>query len=207
MNSRERIQTALAHKEADRIPYDLAGTTVTIYFHLIDSPMGKAGSLSGNLHLLPQTDWDSYTKILRNNLNEQIVKVDESCGIADRNTAGLTENSLRIRGYENWFMDTVADQGGVEALFDRIVNDKLNYWDTVIDWAIETGNEHKIQVISECDDLGSQTTTILDPDTLRQLVIPRFKTIVFAPVHNIQNDVSPENFRALWDTLQKYGKY
>ena len=30
---------------------------------------------------------------------------------------------------------------------------------------------------------------------------------VFAPVHNIQDDVSPENFWAMWDTLQEYGKY
>ena len=29
MNSRERIQTTLSHREPDRIPYDLAGTTVT----------------------------------------------------------------------------------------------------------------------------------------------------------------------------------
>ncbi len=29
MNRSERTQTALNHKEADRIPYDLAGTTVT----------------------------------------------------------------------------------------------------------------------------------------------------------------------------------
>jgi uroporphyrinogen decarboxylase len=389
MNSRERIQTALAHKEADRIPYDLAGTTVTaitrnaylgamqlrglsteigddeidpiqqivtpaeenlvflksdtrrigaqritnyrnrkrvngnlievsdfyscnwkyeighdIYFHLTSSPLESAESLSGNLHLLPETDWDNYTKILRGNLNEQIGKVGDFCGIADRNTAGLTENSLRIRGYENWFMDTMMDPDGVKALFDRIVDDKLRYWDAIIDWAIETGNTDKIQVISECDDLGSQATPIIDPDTLRQMVIPRFKIIfthvkkrlphvktfmhscgaireilpdlidagldilnpvqftaagmdlkelkrdfgdvltfwgggvdtqstlnngspqqvsdevkriidilapgggfVFAPVHNIQDDVLPENFWAMWDTLQEYGKY
>lgn len=389
MNSRERIQTALAHREADRVPYDLAGTNVTaitknaylgamrhrglsteigddeidpiqqivtpseenlvflksdtrrmgaqripnyhnarrvtgniievtdfygcnwryetghdIYFHLIDSPLEKADSLSGSLHLLPQTDWESYVKVLRHKLDLQIGKVGDSCGIADRNTAGLTENSLRIRGYENWFMDTMIDPDGVESLFDRIVDDKLRYWDAIIDWAIETGNGHKIQVISESDDLGSQAATIIDPDTLRQMVIPRFKTIfthvkkrlphvktfmhscgaireilpdlieagldilnpvqftaagmdlsglkrdfgdvltfwgggvdtqstlnngtprqvadevkriidtlapgggfVFAPVHNIQDDVSPENFWAMWDTLQEYGTY
>lgn len=389
MNSRERIQLALDHHEPDRIPYDLAGTTVTaitknayvramqhrglskeigddevdpiqqivtpseenliflksdtrrigaqripnyhnirrvngniievtdfygcnwryetghdIYFHMIDSPLEKADSLSGGLHLLPQTNWDSYVKILRRKLDLQIGKVGDFCGIADRNTAGLTENSLRIRGYENWFMDTMIDPDGVESLFDRIVDDKLRYWDAIIDWAIETGNTDKIQVISECDDLGSQATTIIDPDTLRQMVIPRFKTIfthvkkrlphvktfmhscgaireilpdlieagldilnpvqftaagmdlkglkrdfgdvltfwgggvdtqstlnngnpqqvadevksiidimapgggfVFAPVHNIQDDVSPENFWAMWDTLQQYGKY
>ncbi|MCK9413293.1 MAG: hypothetical protein M0Q53_13400 [Prolixibacteraceae bacterium] len=389
MNSRERIQATLSHKEPDRIPYDLAGTTVTaitrnaylramkfrglsteigddeidpiqqiitpseenliflkadtrrlgakripdyqnvrrlsgntievtdfygckwkfeqghdIYFNLFDSPIEKAGSLSGSLHLLPQTDWDSYKKVLRNNLNEQVGKVGDFCGIADRNTAGLTENSLRIRGYENWFMDTMIDQEGVEELFHRIVEDKLIYWDAIIDWAIETGNGQKIQVISECDDLGSQATTILDPDILRQMVIPHFKTIfthvkkrlphvktfmhscgaireilpdlidagldilnpvqftatgmdlkglkrdfgdvltfwgggvdtqstlnngtpqqvadevkqiidilapgggfVFSPIHNIQEDVPPENFWAMWDTLQQYGKY
>ncbi len=389
MNSRERIQTTLNHKEPDRIPYDLAGTTVTaitknaylramqfrglsteigddkidpiqqivtpseenliflksdtrrlgaqritdysntkrvnghttevtdfygcnwkfeeghdIYFHMTYSPIEKADSLSGSLHLIPQTDWENYIKILRLNLNEQIGKVGDFCGIADRNTAGLTENSLRIRGYENWFMDTMVDPDGVEALFERIVEDKLRYWDAIIDWAIETGNESKIQVISEADDLGSQATTIIDPHQLRQMVIPHFKTIfthvkkrlphvktfmhscgaireilpdlieagldilnpvqftaagmdlkelkrdfgdvltfwgggvdtqstlnngspqkvadevkriidilapgggfVFAPVHNIQDDVSPENFWAMWDTLQEYGKY
>ena len=30
---------------------------------------------------------------------------------------------------------------------------------------------------------------------------------VFAPVHNIQYDVSAENFWAMWDSLQEYGKY
>jgi len=29
---------------------------------------------------------------------------------------------------------------------------------------------------------------------------------VFAPVHNIQDDVPPENFWAMWDALQEYGK-
>ena len=30
---------------------------------------------------------------------------------------------------------------------------------------------------------------------------------VFAAVHNIQSDVSPENVLAMWETLQEYGKY
>lgn len=389
MNSRDRILTTLSHKEPDRIPYDLAGTTVTaitknayikamefrglscqigddeidpiqqivtpcdknlvllksdtrrlgaqrisdyrnkkrvtgniievtdfygcnwkfetgkdLYFHLVSSPLEKADSLYGSLLLLPRPDWNNFTSIIRNNLNEQIRKVDDYCCVADRNTAGLTENSLRIRGYETWFMDVLIDPEGVEALFDMIVEDKIRYWDAIIDWAIETGNEHKISVISECDDLGSQTSTIIDPSHLRQMVIPRFKTIfthvkkrlphvkifmhscgaiyelipdlieagldilnpvqftatgmdlkelkrnygdvitfwgggvdtqstlnngnpkqvadevkriidilapgggfVFAPVHNIQDDVPAENFWAMWDTFQEYGKY
>ena len=382
MNSRERIQTTLGHKEPDRIPYDLSGTTVTaitrnaylramkhrglsteigndeidpiqqivipteenliylksdtrrmgaqritdyknkkrvngniievtdfygcdwrfekgkdLYFHLISSPIEKAETLSGSIELLPRPDWDIYKNFVRSNLNEQIVSVGDFCGMADRNTAGLTENSLRIRGYENWFLDILMDPEGVESLLDIIVEDKLRYWDIIIDWAIETDNQHKIQVIAEADDLGSQATTIIDPNQLRQLIILRLKTIfthvkkrlpgvktflhccgaiydvipdlidagldilnpvqftangmdlvklkrefgkeltfwgggvdtqstlnfgtpqqvadevkriidilapgggfVFAPVHNIQDDVSPENFWSMWDT-------
>ena len=274
-----------------------------LYFNQISYPLKNFETLSGSLQNLPRTNWNEYILVLRRNLDEQIGHMDNFCGIADRNTAGLTENSLRIRGYENWFMDTVIDSEGVEALFDIIVEDKIRYWDALIDWAIETGNEDKIQVISECDDLGSQSTTIIDPLLLRQMVIPRYKTIfshvkkrlpfvrifmhscgairdlipdlieagmdilnpvqftakgmdlkklkkefgdvltfwgggidtqstlnngkpqqikdevkriidilapgggfVFTPVHNIQDDVSAENFWAMWDALQEYGK-
>ena len=30
---------------------------------------------------------------------------------------------------------------------------------------------------------------------------------VFTTVHNVQSDVCPENFMAMWETLQEYGKY
>ena len=275
-----------------------------VYFNMVSSPIDKEESLSDSLHLIPRPDWDNYFTVLRKDLDNQILKVGDFCGIADRNTAGLTENSLRIRGYENWFLDTMMDPQGVEGLLDIIVEDKIRYWDAVVNWATETGNEKKINVVSEADDLGSQSTTILDPDVLRQLVIPRLKVIfshvkkrlphvkiflhscgaireiipdlieagvdilnpvqftatgmglvelkrdfgdtitfwgggidtqstlnngspqmvadevkkiidimapgggfVFAPVHNVQEDVSPENFWAMWDTLHKYGKY
>lgn len=30
---------------------------------------------------------------------------------------------------------------------------------------------------------------------------------IFTPVHNVQGDVPPENYMAMWETLQEYGKY
>lgn len=389
MNSKERIYATLNHTEPDRIPYDLAGTTVTaitknaylramkfrglsteigddeidpiqqiitpsdenlillkvdtrrigarripeysqrkrmkgktvtvtdfygcdwqwdpdrdLYFNQISYPLEKYETLSEAVRYLYRPDWNDYLQILYRDLSAQIKATEGYCCVADRHVAGLTENSLRIRGYEKWYMDTMIDPAGVEALLEIILEDKIRYWDAVIDWAIETGNEQKIIVISECDDLGSQATTILAPDTLRKMFIPHFKTIfnhvkqrlphvktfmhscgairevipdlieagvdilnpvqftaagmdlkglkkdfgdvltfwgggvdtqstlnngtpqqvadelkriidimapgggfVFTPVHNIQDDVPPENFWAMWDTLQEYGKY
>jgi len=389
MNSKERIKKAINHQEADRVPYDLGGTTVTsitknaykaamkykglsteyqaqeidpvsqiitpieenlihvksdtrrigaqripeyhkrkrlsgkietvtdfygcdwewnpdkdLYFNQISYPLEKFDTLSESLHHLFRPDWDDFLKILHNDLNQQIKTTEGFCCVVDRHVAGLTESSLRIRGYESWYMDTVMDTAGVEALFDIILEDKIRYWDAVIDWVIENDKQDLIDVISECDDLGSQNSLILDPEILRQMVIPRFKILfthvkkrlpgvktfmhscgaifeiipdlietgldiinpvqytatgmdlarlkkefgkdivfwgggidtqttlnngtpqmvsnevkrtldilapgggfVFTPVHNIQDDVTPENYWAMWDTLQEYGKY
>jgi uroporphyrinogen decarboxylase len=390
MTGKDRINTALNHKEADRVPYDLAGTTVTaitknayinamkarglnteyekdevdpiqqivmpveenlvklksdtrrigamripeylkrremlengvmrvsdyygcdweldlskdLYYNQVSYPLkGYATTMEGVAYL-HRVDWEDYVKIMHKDLAIQMERVKENCCIADRNTAGFTENSLRIRGYEEWYLDTMMDYDGVDRLSHIILEDKIQYWDAVIDWAIDKGVENKIDVISECDDLGSQSATIMDPDMLRTLVIPKIKTLfthikkrlphvktflhscgairpvipdlidagldilnpvqfvangmdlpelkkdfgdaltfwgggvdtqstlnkatpqavkdevrkvldilapgggfVFAPVHNIQDDVSPENFWAMWDTLQEYGKY
>jgi len=389
MTSRERIDKALRHEEPDRVPYDLAGTTVSgitrnayikamqfrglppdigdaevdpiqqivtpseknlvllksdtrrigarrltdhqenrrvvgntievtdfygctwkyeqgkdLYFNLATSPFAGAESLSGAEHLFPRKDWASYAVAVRNALDEEVGAIGEYCCVADRNTAGLTEHSVRLRGYENWFVDTVTDPAGVEALLDLLMEDKLRYWDVIIDWALETGLASKISVVSEADDLGTQKSTIMNPARIRQWIIPRFKAIfghvkkrlpqvkifmhscgairplipdlieagldilnpvqftaagmdlvglkrdfgdvltfwgggvdtqstlnhgtpqevadevkriidilapgggfVFAPVHNIQEDVPPANFWAMWDTLQEHGRY
>lgn len=389
MTSRERIDLALRHREPDRIPYDLAGTTVTgisrnayikamefrgispdigdaevdpiqkivtpsegnlvllgsdtrrigarrltdyqenkrvigktievtdfygcdwkfetdrdLYFNLASSPLAGPESLSAARHIFPRKDWTKYAAAVRTVLDGQISSVGDFACVADRNTAGLTENSVRLRGYENWFVDSVVDPAGVDALLDLIVEDKLKYWDIVIDWALATGNAMKISVVSEADDLGTQASTIMDPARIRKTIIPRFRMIfahmkrrlphvrvfmhscgairplipdlieagvdilnpvqftaagmdlaglkrdfgdvltfwgggvdtqstlnhgtpeqvtdevrriidimapgggfVFAPVHNIQDDVPPVNFWAMWDTLQEHGKY
>lgn len=389
MSSKERVKKIINHQEADRVPYDLAGTTVTsitknayknamlyrglpagfqrmeidpvsqiitpieenlvylasdtrrvgaqripeyqsrkqlsgrvekvidfygcewvwdpdkdIYFNQVSHPLEQYDLLSQCLDKLYRPDWEDFHTILMRDLAHQFKSADGYCCVADRHVAGLTENSMRVRGHEKWYMDTVTDIEGVEGLFDMIIQDKIQYWDAVIDWAIQNNCNDQIDVISECDDLGSQSSTIIDPHALRQMVIPRFAKLfghlkkrlpgvkifmhscgaireiipdlidagldilnpvqytasgmdlaelkrdfgkdlvfwgggidtqstlnngtprevsdkvreilelmapgggfVFTPVHNIQDDVPPENFWAMWDTLMEYGKY
>jgi uroporphyrinogen decarboxylase len=185
-----------------------------------------------------------------------------------------------------------------------VIQYKYQYWELVTGWIIENNLQDRISVAAECDDLGTQTSTILDPDYLRNTVIPRFAGLwayikkrlpgikifmhtcgsvrsllpdlieagldiynpvqftaagmdlkdlkkdfggdlvfwgggvntqstlktatpqqvsdevkmnidilapgggfVFNTVHNIQEDVPPENFWAMWETLMEYGKY
>jgi uroporphyrinogen decarboxylase len=389
MNSSERLNISLNHGEPDRIPYDIAGTTVTgiskkafinamkyrglsteyvsreidpiqqivtpveetlqklqcdirrigarripdfeeivrrngsvleltdiwgclwkmdeskdLYYNQYTYPLENFSSIGEGLETYKAPDIAQHADIIRRDLSEQIRNISESGVIVDRNCAGLTETSLRIRGYENWYLDTVMDPDGVERLLDLVLEYKMQYWDLVIEWLFENDLQNRISVVAECDDLGTQTSTLLEPDYLRKTVIPRFANLwsyirkrlpgikifmhtcgsvrvllpdlieagldiynpvqftaanmdlkelkrdfgkdlvfwgggvntqstlksgspgqvsdevkkiidilapgggfVFTTVHNIQEDVPPENFWAMWDTLMEHGKY
>jgi uroporphyrinogen decarboxylase len=43
-----------------------------------------------------------------------------------------------------------------------------------LDRLISNDLQNRISVISECDDLGTQTSTFLEPDYLQKTIIPRF---------------------------------
>ncbi len=248
MTSSERLDIALNHKEPDRVPYDLAGTTVTgiskkaflkamqfrglseeydrkeidpiqqivtpveetliqlnadtrrigarripdferivkvkdgiseltdiwgctwkmdvkkdFYFNQYSYPMEHAGSIEDGLKNYRFPKIESHSEQIVHDLSEQVKNISDFGVVADRNCAGLTETSLRIRGYENWYLDTMTDPAGVEKLFDLIIEYKAAYWDLVIDWLIEHNLQNKVNVVSECDDLGTQTSTLLEP--------------------------------------------
>jgi uroporphyrinogen decarboxylase len=389
MNSRERLNIALAHREPDRIPYDIAGTTVTgitrkafvnamnyrgfqagyetcqadpiqqivtpseemlcklkcdirrigarripdyedivvrkgsilevtdawdctwrmkedkdFYFNQVSFPLQKFPTISEGLKNYSKPDISKHADLIRKDLQRQVENAGEHGVIADRNCAGLTETSLRLRGYEEWFLDTALDPAGVEKLLDVVLEYKFQYWELVADWLHSKKLTDIVSVAAECDDLGTQTSTLLDPDYLRKTVIPRFKLLwtfikrklpgikifmhtcgsvrqllpdlteagmdiynpvqftasgmelkelkrdfgndlvfwgggvntqstlrsgtaaqvsdevkriidimapgrgfVFNTIHNIQEDVPPENFWAMWETLMEYGIY
>jgi uroporphyrinogen decarboxylase len=389
MLSFERLATSLNHEEPDRVPYDLAGTTVTgiskkayvrameykgwspeyekkgvdpiqqivtpvgevlkqlksdtrrigarripdfeqivsvnngiwkltdiwgcdwrmdeskdCYFNQVSYPLQNFSSIEEGLQNYRIPEISRHADLIRSDLSKQFQDIEDYAIVADRNCAGLTETSLRIRGYENWYMDTVLDPVGVEKLLDLVLEYKFDYWNLLIDWLFEHNLQNRVNVVSECDDLGTQTSTLLEPEYLRRTVIPRFASLwshikarlphikifmhtcgsvrellpnlieagldiynpvqftatnmeleglkrdfgkdlvfwgggvntqstlrnarpeqvrdevkkildimapdggfVFAPVHNIQEDVPPENFWAMWDTLMGEGKY
>jgi uroporphyrinogen decarboxylase len=273
-----------------------------LYFNQRSYPLENYPDIGEGLKHYKFPDIKTHAELITSDLEDQIRNTDGYAVIADRNCAGLTEISLRIRGYENWFLDTMTDQSGVEKLFDLITEYKKEYWDLVIDWLTINKMADKVKVIAECDDLGTQSSTLLDPGYLRKSVIPRFgylwghiknrlphirifmhtcgsvrvlipdlieagmdiynpvqftasgmdlaglkkdfgndlvfwgggvntqstlrdgspETVsdevkrildimapgggfVFTPIHNVQEDVPPENFWAMWETLMEYG--
>lgn len=85
-------------------------------------------------------DWADYVDRMKADIAEQAPFLGDYCGIADRNCAGLTEMSLRIRGYEKWYMDLLLDPEGAEELLEQITQHKIDYWNSLFDWIQEPGS-------------------------------------------------------------------
>jgi uroporphyrinogen decarboxylase len=90
---------------------------------------------------------------------------------------GLTEVYFRLRGFEDGYMDLVANPGLASRIMDRILAIKLAYWEHVLaelgDW---------IDVAGESEDLGGQHGPLFSPDVYRRLVKPR-QAELFGLIH------------------------
>jgi uroporphyrinogen decarboxylase len=361
MTSLERLRTTLSHHEPDRVPYDLAGTTVTsispiayrrvmafkglspghderrtvdpisqviappnaalellkvdtrrlgaprilhwdervviqgpvarvtdpygcqwlmdsrkdFYFNLLSSPLSRGGGLKQALAGFRMPDLGQERDWLFALLDEQTGLSGSHAWVADRCCAGLLEMSLRLRGFESFYLDLALDPDSSRRLFEMIADHKIEYWGLIAEYIEARGLEHGVVVVSECDDLGAQESLLVSPEMLRKLVFPGLRRylgfikkrlpgakiffhccgavrevgyrhpqpraihgggvdtqsilsngtprqvadevrrnldilapgggFVFTPVLNIQQDVPPENFWAMWQTWEQYG--
>lgn len=261
MNSAERLGRALAHQEADRVPYDLAGTTVTsisnigyanimeyrgwspeydpqevvdtvsqiiippeemlqrlevdvrrvgaprvfdyeqrlavkgrdsyftdnydcdwemldgkdFYFNQTRHPLQEYEELEDCLDKAVIPDLQMRREELYSLFDRQVAKNPEAALIADRCCAGLTEMFLRLRGYEKGYMDLAAEPEAAQELLETFAEHKMQYWGIVADYIVERGLEERFLVAAECDDLGTQQSTLVSPRMLREMVFPVMK--------------------------------
>jgi uroporphyrinogen decarboxylase len=89
---------------------------------------------------------------------------------------GLTEVYFRLRGFEDGYVDLVANPGLAARIMDRILEIKLGYWERVL---AELGDT--IDLAGESEDLGGQNGLLVSPDAYRRHIKPRqaelFRTI------------------------------
>ena len=87
--------------------------------------------------------------------------------------AGIFEMSQRIRGTERLLMDMAAEPALAEALFDKMLELTLAFWEMALP---ELGD--LVDVVSLADDYGSQTALIISPRMFRALIKPRLGAVV-----------------------------
>ncbi len=88
--------------------------------------------------------------------------------ILGRNAPGIFEISLWTRGFEDFYVDMIANKKFAEWLMDQILEVKWEYWDRILDIVGEN-----VLVISEADDLAGQNGPLVSPSLYRELIKPR----------------------------------
>ena len=110
-------------------------------------------------------DWEAL-------MTKSLTIPNDKALVVDRNCAGLLEMGLRIRGYAEFYSDLAAEPELAEYLLDKVLENKMKYWEAIL--AIVG---QRADVVSECDDLGSQQGLLISSEMYRSLIKPRQKKL------------------------------
>jgi uroporphyrinogen decarboxylase len=81
--------------------------------------------------------------------------------------SGVSEGLVRLRGFEDGYMDLAAQPRRARRIMDRILELKLGYWERVLPLL-----GRSVDVVAEADDLGGQDGLLFSPATYRAVVKP-----------------------------------
>jgi uroporphyrinogen decarboxylase len=96
--------------------------------------------------------------------------------------AGIFEMSQRVRGMESILMDLASDETIAGAFLDKMLELKLAFWEMALPQLADV-----VDIISEADDYGTQTSQLISPRMFRQYFKPRLKTL-FARIKQLAPD-------------------
>jgi uroporphyrinogen decarboxylase len=88
--------------------------------------------------------------------------------------AGIFEMAQRVRGMQALLMDLAADEPLACAFLDKMLELKLAFWEMALPQLADV-----VDVISEADDYGTQTSQLISPRMFRRLFKPRL-AVLFA---------------------------
>jgi uroporphyrinogen decarboxylase len=94
--------------------------------------------------------------------------------------AGIFEMAQRIVGTENCLVMMASDKELAGALFDKLLQLKLAFWEMALPQLADPSagsGQAVVDVISEADDYGTQTSQLISPRMFRQQIKPRLKVL------------------------------
>lgn len=87
-------------------------------------------------------------------------------------SAGIMEIAAWMRGFDNYFVDFVANEKLLIALMRKVMELKMAYWDRALE--LVDGN---VDAVHEADDFAGQYKMLISPDAYRRIVKPLHKEL------------------------------
>jgi uroporphyrinogen decarboxylase len=146
------------------------------YFDVCFSPLQDAQVEDIATMQMPDPDEPALYSGLRDRAKE-LYETSDYAIFADFGVPGFYETSQKLRGYENLACDLLTDTDFVRALYDRLLELQMRFFDRYLDavggYAIAIGY---------ADDLGMQDRPQISPQTYRDIIKPYHKKI-FSFIH------------------------
>ncbi|MFQ6001359.1 MAG: uroporphyrinogen decarboxylase family protein, partial [Anaerolineae bacterium] len=150
--------------------------STSYYYDMVKPALGGEITFSDVInHPWPDPHDPGYTRGLRDRVKKQRESTD--CALVLNLSVWFVQCSQFIRGFEDWFVDMVAQPRVMETLFDVLVDIMLA---TIGDVLAEVGD--LVDVVSVSDDVGTQDRTVVSPEMYRRLIKPR-QAKAFAYIH------------------------
>jgi uroporphyrinogen decarboxylase len=89
--------------------------------------------------------------------------------------SGIFEMAQTLRGTENLLVELLTEVGLVEALFERLTDIQISFYEVLLDAAGDY-----LHIVEYADDLGSQSGPLISPKLYRRLIQPCHRRIVQA---------------------------
>ena len=143
-----------------------------LYFDMCEYPLFGSEEEDEDKYIFPHPPAPDRTNMSR----EQAMayhKAGFPVVVSEHHGNGFLQTGPRLFGYENWLVMLMTEQDRVKKLWDRFIENKFEYWENLLDYY---GAEN-IDMIAECDDLGTQNTLFASPKTMRERVFPYHKQL------------------------------
>ncbi|MGE4353674.1 MAG: uroporphyrinogen decarboxylase family protein [Oscillospiraceae bacterium] len=85
---------------------------------------------------------------------------------------GFLQTGPRLYGFNNWLAMIAGDEERACKFLDKLVEKKMQWWDNVFDVYGDT-----VDIVAECDDLGTQTGPFISMAMFSSLILPYFKQV------------------------------
>jgi uroporphyrinogen decarboxylase len=142
------------------------------YYDLYHSPLASAETIA-DIERYPWPDaLDPARYVNLKNTADNIVYLEKRACFLERMSSGMWEHAMWMRGYEQFFMDMIANPGIVHAIMTRILEVKMQYWERALNAVGEN-----VLIISTADDLGAQNSLLVSLDLYKELIWPYHKKL------------------------------
>jgi uroporphyrinogen decarboxylase len=153
-----------------------------LYYSIVEVPLGDPALSVTDIRRHPWPDMADPQRIAGLREEAERCRAAGYAVVLKDPFAGLFEMAQRIVGMENCLMMMAADQKLSGALFDKLLELKLSFWETALPELADV-----VDVISQADDYGTQTSQLISPAMFREQIKPRLK-ILFDRVKSLAPD-------------------